>query len=391
MDDLLGIRLVDLVDVGIVSVLLFFAIVGLRRSGATLALVGLAILGGVYMAALRFEWQLTSWILQAFFAVFVVVVVVVFQEDLRRLFEQIAVWGLRRRPPASPAKAADVLVRTISRLAATRTGALIVIPGREPLDRHLEGGVALDARLVEPLLLSLFEPHSPGHDGAIVVSGDRVTQFSVHLPLSNDRQQIGAGGTRHAAALGLAEATDALCVAVSEERGTVSVARDGRLRVLEKPDALTEELRRFAVDTTPASDGRAIVGMASRWPEALVAVASALILWVVYVAGSSVVEVEHAVPVVVENLPAGWQLESVDPPSLTVVVEGTRRQLYLGDLSQVRVRLDAILVQLGRRTFQVSPSQVDHPDGLRIVQVEPNQVRLAVQSAPPPGADPGAR
>jgi uncharacterized protein (TIGR00159 family) len=393
VEGLYELRPADLLDVGMVALLLWLAIVGLRRSGATLALVGLGVLGAVYVAALRFDWQLTSWMLRGFFAVFVVVVVVVFQDDLRRLFEQIAVWGLRRGPPASPASSADVLVRSVTRLAARRIGALIVIPGREPLDRHLEGGIPLAARLSEPLILSLLEPHSPGHDGAVLVSGDRVPRFAVHLPLSDDRHQLGPGGTRHAAALGLAEVTDALCIAVSEERGSVSVARDGRIRVLEKPGALTEELRRFAAETIPATAPRAVLGMAARWPEALVAVVFASAMWLIFVAGASVIEVERTAEVVVEHLPESYALESVEPAAVTVVVEGSRRRLYLEDLDDVRVRLDALLVQLGRRTFTVSPAQVDHPDGLRILDVQPSRVRISVRrvAAPAVGSPPAER
>jgi uncharacterized protein (TIGR00159 family) len=377
VDRLLPLGLAEIVDIAIVTVLLWLAIVGLRRSGATLALVGLAILGAVYVASLRLELELTTWILRGFFAAFVIVVVVVFQEDLRRLFEQIAVWGLRRRPPAMPLGAIDVLVRAVSRLADERIGALIVIPGREPLDRHLDGGIDIGARISEPLIVSIFEPHSPGHDGAVVIGGERVTRFAVHLPLSDDRAQIGQSGTRHAAALGLAERSDALAIAVSEERGTVSVARDGRLRVLDRADALVEELRRFSAETNPT--GSSLLAVVGRWPEALAATAAALLLWLVFVAGQGVVEAERRAPVVVENLPEGFELVAVDPAEVLVRVEGTRSELYLSDRDALQVRVDALMAQLGRRTFAVTPAEVDHPEALRVLEVEPNRVRVELR------------
>jgi uncharacterized protein (TIGR00159 family) len=379
VDRLLPFALSEFVDVALVAVLLWLAIVALRRSGATLALVGLAILGGVYVASLRFELELTTWILRGFFAAFVIVVVVVFQEDIRRLFEQIAVWGLRRRPPAIPLGSIDLLVRAVARLAGERIGALIVIPGREPLDRHLEGGIDIGARISEPLIVSIFEPHSPGHDGAVVIGGDRVTRFAVHLPLSDDRAQLGQGGTRHAAALGLAERSDALAIAVSEERGTVSVARDGRLRVLARPEALADELRRFSAETNPP--GGSLLAVVQRWPEALVSAAAALGLWMVFVAGQGVVEAERRAPVVVENLPDGFELVSVEPQEVTVRVEGTRSQVYLSDSLQVRV--DAVMAQLGRKTFALTPDEVDHPESLRVLAVDPSRVRVEVRRVGP--------
>ena len=261
-------RITDLVDVLFVALLLWAALSFVRRARARIALAGVAIAGALYVLARQLELQLTVWILQGFFAVLVLVIVVVFQEDLRRLFEQIAVWSLRRKSGAAPPDVVDALVGSVRRLVADRTGALIVIPGREPIDRHVAGGIPLDGRLSEPLLLSLFDEHSPGHDGAAVLEGDRVTRFALHLPLSTDASQIGVGGTRHAAGLGLAERTDALCIVVSEERGTVSIARDGRLTRLAGPEALVAELRRFLADRGPATrDPRTrLREVLARWP-----------------------------------------------------------------------------------------------------------------------------
>ena len=159
---------------------------------------------------------------------------------LRRLFEQIAVLGLRRRPARTRTDGIATLAGALLRLARAHIGALVVVPGREPVERHLLGGIALDAAISEELLLSIFDPRSPGHDGAVLVQGDRLGRFAVLLPISEDHPHLGPGGTRHAAARGLAERCDALCVVVSEERGTVAVASAGELQVLEThPDHLT--------------------------------------------------------------------------------------------------------------------------------------------------------
>lgn len=372
----------DLVDVVIVAGILWAGLVWLRRTRARLALLGMGMIGAVYLVARSLDLALTAWLLQGFFAVFVIVLVVVFQEDLRRLFEQIAVWGLRRRVAASPPDAIDAVVRACRRLAETRQGALIVIPADEPLERHIEGGIALDAHLSEPLLLSLFDPHSPGHDGAVIVTADRATRFAVHLPLSTDRAQLGPGGTRHAAALGLAERTDALCIVVSEERGTISIARDGRLRILPSAQALAAAIRSFLADFAPA---RASVsrwrGLAASWREGLIGVALAAALWAALVPGAGEIQLQREAPVVVENLPPGYELESIEPDKVKVTLSGRWRDLYFGE-GTVSVRIDALLAQLGRRTFQLSPEQVDTPDGLEAVDVKPDQVRLSLRRAP---------
>ena len=375
------VRLTDLIDVLIVAVLLWAGLSWVRHARARLALAGVAIAGAVYFVARQLQLQMTVWILQGFFAVGVLVLVVVFQDDIRRALEQIAVWGLRRRPRVAPADTVDAIVGAVRRMAAERTGALIVLPGREPLDRHMAGGIELDGKLSEPLLLSIFDASSPGHDGAVLVEGDRVKRFAIHLPLSTDSAQLSGTGTRHAAALGLAERSDALCVVVSEERGSVSVARDARLVRLSGPEALAAELRRF-LQRVPeqAERGGVLRGVARRWPEALVATAASAALWPLLVPGSAVDRFTRRVPVVIENLPEGYELESVDPPEVEVVFEGSRRSLLFaaGGAARAEVHVDALLAQLGRRTFEVDPGDVRHPDGWRPIDVEPDRVKISL-------------
>jgi uncharacterized protein (TIGR00159 family) len=378
----LDFRIADLLDVTIVAALVFAGIVWLRRSRARMAALGIGLVGALYLAVVRLQLQLTAWVLQGFLAVIVIVAIIVFQEDLRRLFERIAVVGLGRRSPSPPPDAVDALTRALERLASSGRGALVVVPGRDPLDRHLDGGIALDGRVSEPLLLSLFDPHSPGHDGAVVVRGDRVERFAVHLPLSSDREQLGGHGTRHAAALGLAERCDAFCIVVSEEHGTLAVAVEGRLRVLHGPHALPAALRRHLAAIAPEPDPRAQWrSLSGRWPEALAAIGVALALWLVRVPGSDVIEVRQPAPVRVENLPEGFEVESVEPSEVEVTLSGTRWDLFRARAEPIAVRLDAVMAQLGRRTFRITPGQVDHPQQVKALSVDPPNIRLSLRRA----------
>jgi hypothetical protein len=309
----------------------------------------------------------------------VLVLVVVFQDDLRRIFEQVGAWVSRRRgDEPGGAGPSEVLVRTVEQLADARTGALVVVPGREPIDRHVEGGVELDGRISEPLLLSLFDASSPGHDGAVVLAGDRVSHFAVHLPLSTDREQLVDLGTRHAAALGLSERTDALCVVVSEERGTISIANAGRLRLVGRPRALAIELRRHA---RPPREAPSAGWLQPRFRDALLAIGIAAGLWVVQVPGSVVTEVEVEAPVVVDKLPDEFRLELIEPSVVTVKLTGRRRDLVLARNGSVEVRVDALLSRLGRRTFPLTPELVEHPEGLEVTSIRPDRVKISIGSA----------
>ncbi|NRA07271.1 MAG: DNA integrity scanning protein DisA nucleotide-binding domain protein [Myxococcales bacterium] len=381
---LAALHLGDVADVAIVTFLLWMLIVWLRRTRGRFALIGLGIVFALYLVAQQLGLQLTVWLFQGFFAAVALVMIVVFQDDLRRLFERIAVTGLRRRRPRPGPDAVESVARAVSALAEARTGALVVIPGRDLLDRYLEGGVFLRGRVSAPLLESLFDTHSAGHDGAVVLEGNEVARFAVHLPLSVDNENLGRGGTRHAAALGLTERTDALCIVVSEERGTLSVARNGRLDEVDAP-ALVQELRRYVHDSNPmpreAGFSRWLRGMPSHWPEGLAATAIAVWMWAVLVDAEADVEMAFAVPVHVANLSPGYMLESIEPQEVWITLSGSRREVNRANPANVQVRIDAEPVGAGSHSFEISDESVEHPSDVDVVAVAPGWVEVQVRVA----------
>ncbi len=375
---------VDVLDIALVAVLVYALIVWVRGARAHFALLGIAILGCVYLIARQLGLALTAAIFQAFVAVFVVMLIVVFQAELRQAFERIAVLGLRWRGDAGAPAArgpAETLVRAAAGLAAAGRGGLIVLPGRDPIDRHVEGEIALGGKVSEPILLSIFDPNSPGHDGAAILVGDVIERFAVHLPLSSDFAQLRARGTRHAAALGLAERLDALCVVVSEERRTVSVAERGTLRELRQPAELGAVLREFAATRAAPVVARrpGLAILRQRWRELTAAVALALVLWVLVVPGSEISETVVRVPVQVENLPPGWSVERVEPDAVEATVAGLRRDLFFVEASRFSLSIDAEAAQFGRRTFELSPDDLHHPPSLEVRGIEPGRVKLEVR------------
>lgn len=353
-----------------------------------MALFGLAFLGVFYhLIAQQFKLQLTTWIFQGFFAALVVVVVVVFQDDLRRLFEQIATLSLRRKAPRPDPSSVGTLTRGLCDLAAKRRGALVVLPGREPIERHfLQHGVPLDAEISEELLDSLFDPGSTGHDGALVMQNNRIKEFGVHLPLSENRDELKGGGTRHAAALGLAERSDALCLVVSEERGTIGIAARGQLEILgdptepTKPGDLRDKIQDHLEHTGTEVKERRVEWrwLGRRLVEGLLSLALALGAWLVFV---PLEKAALQVRVDVENVPEGYALTDVSPQEVEVAVAGPRRAMLLASNADFQVVIDADLVRLERRTFKVSAQSVRHATGLKITSIKPDKVILTVQEA----------
>jgi uncharacterized protein (TIGR00159 family) len=386
----------ELLDIALMALLVYGVLVWLRHTKAQLALFGASTLGGAYLLARHVGLALTAWALQGFVAVAAVLLVVVFQADVRRGLERMALPVLGRRRRLAPAEAQEALVRAIVELTAARRGALIVLPGQEPIDRHVEGGIALGGIVSEPLLLSLFDPNSAGHDGAVVIEGGAVARFAVHLPLSSDFAQLGTRGTRHAAALGLSERCDALMIVVSEERGSVCVAHTGQLVEVEAPVGLTSRIEEFASASRGTrreqGDWRAVRRNAR---DLVLAVGISLVLWTAVVPGSEVTETLVRVRVAVQDVPSGYVLEKVDPEEVTVTASGPRRSLLFTAPGDFELDVDGILVQLGRRRFDVDPGDVKHPPGVNVLAVQPGRIELTVRlpdgagSPPAPSATPG--
>ena len=130
-------------------------------------------------------------------------------------------------------------------MAQKKVGALIILPGKESIEQYSTTGVDLDARISKPLLLNLFNTATPTHDGAIVIAENRIKKFSVYVPISKQTEALKNYGSRHRAALGLSEKTDALLIVVSEEKGTVSLARVGELTLIQDSAELIVRLEEF--------------------------------------------------------------------------------------------------------------------------------------------------
>jgi len=377
-----NIGVADVIDILVVTVLLYTATAWLRQTRAAFVIRGIYILAAVYILARYLDLQLTAWLFQGFFAIFLIIIVVIFQEELRQIFERIAVWSLASkgvRPLRSDA--VDILVGTLADLAKDRIGALVVVEGRDPIDRHIMGGIELGGKISEPLLKSVFDPHSPGHDGAVIIENDRISRFAAHLPLSNDFQQLANVGTRHSAALGLAELSDALCIAVSEERGTISVARNGRLRQIDNIQELGLLLRRFLQEKYPSSEQRtfSLALVKENWVVKLVTFALAVGLWYVLVPGSSTVEVAYKLPVQVQNVPPDYQVEEVTPSQVTATFTGPRRAFYFFDPSKLKVTVDLSAVDSGRKVLRLTEQNVQHPQDLTLQQIDPQTLRVSVR------------
>lgn len=234
MRDLLAaFRWRDALDILLVSLIVYRLLLAFRGTRAAQMLIGLAALLGASLVARRLDLYSLGWLLDTFWAFWAIALVVLFQPELRRALARLgrgqflqSLFGSSR---AARAQLVDEITRAAAVLAERRVGALIVIERTGGLRQYAELGVPLDAVASGDLLESLFQPVSPLHDGAVLVVGTRIAAAGCFLPLSRTADIARALGSRHRAALGISEETDAVALVVSEETGRTSLAVDGRI------------------------------------------------------------------------------------------------------------------------------------------------------------------
>jgi diadenylate cyclase len=225
-----GTLLRSTLDVLVVYFLIYGLLLLVKGTRAERMLLGLGIIVLVNVAARALHLPVLNWILQNFLNSVIVVVVVLFQDDFRRALTKVGlIPGFGSDVPDALEQSISEISKAAAELASRRIGGLIVIRREVGLEDYYEQAVLVDAVVSHQLLVSIFLPTSPLHDGAVVIEGDRVIAAGAVLPLSFNPGLSSAYGTRHRAAIGLSERTDAVVVVISEETGTISLIREGRI------------------------------------------------------------------------------------------------------------------------------------------------------------------
>ena len=313
-----------------------------------------------------------------------VVLVILFQAEIRRGFDRVAGWGtLRELRPKTAAliDKADALVEATFTLASQKSGAIIVLSGREPLDRHIHGGIELSGRISKPILYSIFDPSSAGHDGAVIVERDRIEKFGAHLPISKNHKEIRGRGTRHSAALGLSECSDSLTIVVSEERGAVSVAEKGKLVEMKSASDLKSCVDHYLEDRFPhklEATWKRFVTRDIRWK--LLAMLLAIVAWFVLAFSVERVQTSVVVPIEYRNLPAHAEVSDSTPAEALVTLSGSERAFRLLDRRILKISLDLSSVKDGKETIPIIAEDVRIPPNLTVDRIQPDEIQVRLKS-----------
>ncbi len=218
-------------DVLIVAYLIYRVLLMIRGTRAAQMIAGLVLIGVAYLAVPRLELGTLGWLLDKFLPFFIILVIVVFQDDIRRGLMRMGRRMFLARRQREETYLVEEVVRAVERMARLRTGALIVFERVAALDEFIQPGTPVDSRVSRELLWSIFrvDAENPVHDGAVIIRMLRIHQAGALLPLSHETELERSLGTRHRAALGITEETDAVAVVVSEERGSIAICHLGQI------------------------------------------------------------------------------------------------------------------------------------------------------------------
>jgi diadenylate cyclase len=382
---LTDLRFQDVLDILFLAVVVYHLYLWFWGTKAFKALVGLLVLGVVFTLARFWGLFLTTWVFQILWQVLIVLIIILFQSEIRQVLERVnplQMLGLR-----SFSKSADWVasfVKGIHSLAEHRIGALIIFERVDLVSELITGGIALEGEPSSEILVSVFQKESPLHDGALLIRKGRVAKAACYLPLSSAEGLPKDWGTRHRAALGLSERCDAWVVVVSEERGDISLAHVGQMIMIANQDELTK-LVRDAIAPPAASDItwleriRALV--VHKWPMKLGALGLVFVFWLL-LAGQQNFEVTFTVPVEVKNIPENIEILEPLNPEVLITVRGLRKDASTLNSRNVHAEIDLSPARFGSKLFRITRDQIDLPnDRISIVNIKPTLIEFRFKKA----------
>jgi uncharacterized protein (TIGR00159 family) len=373
-----SIRWQDIVDILINSYILLRVYILFQGTNAFRVLVGITSLWILQEVAASLGLILTSWAIRGITAAAAIIIIVVFRNEIRSALQvrnlKTFLWGFPRREQFT---SADVISESVFQMAKRRIGALLVFPGKEDLGEACHGGLAWNGAVSHEMLMSIFWPNNPVHDGAVIIEGELVSEVGVLLPLSQRQDLPSYYGTRHRAAVGLAEKTDALVVIVSEERGQVSVAIDSTITPMLDRETLVQTLNKHfnvaALDPARRKERE-------RAKLLVAACLSVLIMtgiWFGFTRGQDTI-IALNVPIEYVNRPTNYEIldASVDEARLQLV--GSSALIKSLKAGQVGVRVDLGKAAEGRNSFTITQDDIILPPGIALSKIQPTVIDVTL-------------
>jgi len=375
-----NLRFADILDILFLTILCYYLYLWFRGTKAYRALIGLLVLGVAFTLARTWGLFLTTWVFQIFWQVLIILLIILFQSEIRQVLERVnPLQAISLRKISLPEKWVPGFTQGVFSLAKRAIGALIVIERQDRVEEFITEGQYLEGEPSRELMLSIFQKESPLHDGAVLIQRGHITQAACYLPLSPESDLPKEWGTRHRAALGLSERCDALVVVVSEERGEVSIASSKNISRMENPQQLSE----FIADAIKPYSPQRITWqerlrsfLTIKWQVKLGTLCLVSILWLL-LAGQQDFEASFSVPLEIKNLPSTVRILEPLNPRVKIKVRGLRKDASILSEKNVLAQIDLSSARPGKTIFSISREHIRLPnERIYVVNIEPHQMEF---------------
>lgn len=387
-DVLINFNFLDFIDIFVVTAFFYFSLLFIKQTHSYIilnAILGLAIL--FYLSTI-FDLALIRQFFQPLLTFIIVILVVVFQNELRRFVRWISAPTKFHfsRVLKMPVDSLDSILEAVEFMAEKKIGALLVFQGEQAIADLLNGGFESDAKISTHLILSIFDSHTPGHDGAVIISRNRIKKFGVHLPLAENYSAYAKAGLRHRAGVGISSQADVLSIIVSEERGTISVSENGKIKKIENIRDLRQELLDFykenQADELTWKNFWEYLFLKNFWTK-LLSFTIAISLWFFLVFQSGIIAQEIKVPVEVKFLPKEYVVMDIAVKSVDVTINGSKKDLENFDPKSNNIIINAQNFQEGVNKIEITKDMFNFPSYLTIKKFTPSIIKITVAKSVP--------
>ncbi len=370
----------EIIDILLVSVAIYIVLLFVKQTKSYFVLGVSLFLIGLNFFSQNLNLTLTRSILQPLSTFTLIIIAIVFQREIRRFFRWVTTGQqnfFSRTHTISRGVSAEIAEATLY-MAEKRIGAIFVFPGKQEIDEIVEGGQPLNGIITKELILSIFDTGSAGHDGAVIVEQDMIKTFGAHLPLARN-YNFRKAGTRHRAAAGITEDTDAISIVVSEERGVISIAKSGVLERIKDETALRKKLKELTGESDDVPRGFWHYFFFNNLKTKIGAVSIAFVLWAGLVMQTGVIKKEFQIPLSFQLLPATYQIDTQTAKTqVNVVLQGRSRDITSFDGTKLEVKVDAKNFATGTTELKITNTMITVPSYLTIIELEPTEIKVNV-------------
>ena len=391
----------DFLDILIITIFLYLILSFVLRKRYTLFVIfGILFWYLIFFISSQFNLILTNFIFKWFISFgLLFILILIFVQEIRDFFYFSGTFGfnifryLKEKNSNISESSIEIITDAVKEMSEKRIGAIIVIEGNDSIDEFVSSGYLLDGFISKPLILSIFDPSSPGHDGAMIIRNNKIYKFAVHLPLSKNPEKTKNRGLRHRAGLGITEVSDATVIIVSEETGDISLARKGEIEKIKDVFELKEKLLNLNISKNNKNQSISLSLQNLSFKNFLIFLVSfitSLSLFLVINNNYALIQKTFIVPVEFTNIPPNLIIKEFKPTEITIALKGQKYVFNVLNPNELKVIVDlknyekysiskwnSVLVEDKNVIIKI-------PKNLSVVNISPSNIRFYLEKIEEP-------